>query len=135
MSHIYKAKVELKNVNPQIMRQVIQLLSKHFNMPISSKNEIYDYFGHRTTLSNEYIVLQQPLLGKARNVAINIRTGEILGDFYGTHQLLYKIRDFIKNTYIALTTLNAFQQQYYTYSRSLHIRNEKEILIELEVEV
>ena len=134
MSHIYKAQVEIKDIIPAIMREAIFLIAKALNTRISSENIIYDYYGNRHTLNDDWVVLEYNLYNNAKNIAINIKTGEVRADFYQNRYLQDRLLKMIKDTYIGILAMKQIQSQLYTYSSNINVfENKVEILLEVEV--
>ena len=135
MSHIYRARLRVKNVVPQIMAQAVRIIAERFGLSRTQERVIYDYYGNRMEVSDDCVVFEHKLTGKARNIAINLKTGEVLGDFYCNYDLQEKIVNALEGVYVALSFERATSSQYPVMQRRIDIGKSGKVELTLEVEV
>jgi len=99
MSHISIIKIKLKNVNLELLKQVVeQLCKEHWGQMV---NHIEDFAGQKTKVDLAFKCSAFP-----RGIAFEVERGEvsIKGDFYRYHEFQRQIENQLTQTY----TVQAF---------------------------
>ncbi|MEX0569090.1 MAG: hypothetical protein Q6363_008045 [Candidatus Njordarchaeota archaeon] len=135
MSHIYRARIRVKNVIPQLMAKAVRIVAERFGLSRTQERVIRDYYGNRTEVSEDCVVFEYDLVGKAKNIAINLKTGEILGDFYCNYDLQEKLVNALEGVYVALSFERAAGSQYPVMQRRIDIGKSGKVELTLEMEV
>jgi len=108
MSSITLIRVRLKNVNPELLRQVVEQLCKEYGGEMTTR--ITDFYGNVTRVQLGFKCAEFP-----RGVGFEVQKGEVVmkGDFFQQHGFQRAVEKGLVQNYTAQAHVSALRQQGY----------------------